>query len=195
MDLNEDEYVQETEELNADNSGQEEDEEEEGEGEEFIDVLDVLDGRGEIDIESDAEDLPRPTMEEGGKRSLETGNDGHREDVGEGNWPARGENTDSDDSMEDPSANDKLAFTFSDTEDAAPEALDELQSFISSLSPLSKKRKASDGADSSSNALVERSRKQRRLFLKERTEAGAENEFRAEQSGTSLQFFSVATLI
>ena len=97
--------------------------------------------------------------------------------------------------MEDPSANDKLGFTFSDTKDTAPEALDELQSFISSLSPLSKKHKASDGADTSSNVLVERSQKQWRLFLKECTEAGAENEFHAQQSGMSLQFSSVATLI
>jgi U3 small nucleolar RNA-associated protein 14 len=160
-------------------------EEEEGEDDEFIDVLDVLDGRGEIDDESNVVGRPRPTIEERGRRPFETGDGGDHEDDREG-----GDNTDSDDSMEHPSADDddELAFTPSDIEDAPPEALDELQNFISALSPLSKKRKALDSADTSSSALVERSRKQRRLSLKERTEAGVENEFRAQHSGTSLQF-------
>lgn len=194
MDLNEDEEMQEVEEGHLDNEEEEEDdddeeeeEEEEGEDDEFIDVLDVLDGRGEIDDESNVVDRPRPTIEERGRSFFETGDGDDHEDDREG-----GENTDSDDSMEDPSADDDdddVVFAPSDTEDAPPEALDVLQNFISALSPLSKKRKAFDDADTSSSALVARSRKQRRLSLKERTEAGVENEFRAQHSGMPIQFF------
>jgi U3 small nucleolar RNA-associated protein 14 len=204
VNLNEDEDMADVDERHSDNSKEgEDDDEEEGEDDEFIDVLDILDGRGEIDTESSAEDPPKPTLENRGRKMLKPrdGAEEVDEDVGESGVDDPEEDDDDDDddaSMEYSSDHndDKLAFTPSDTEDAAPEALDELQNFISALNPTAKKRKALDGPDASSSSLVQRSRKQRRLSLKERTEAGAENEFRAQNSGMSVKFTHCpATLI
>jgi U3 small nucleolar RNA-associated protein 14 len=184
VDLDEDEDMEDVEKQRSDNSG----EEEEGEDDEFIDILDVLDGKGEIDTGSDAEGRPKPALQyHEGKPILEAAADA---DFGEGDV---GDDTDDatddgDDSGENSQDNDdeEFSFTHSDTEDAVPEALDDLQNFISTLNPIGKKRKALEGPDASSSAATERSRKQRRLSLKERTEAGAENEFRAQNSGKSV---------
>jgi U3 small nucleolar RNA-associated protein 14 len=55
---------------------------------------------------------------------------------------------------------DNNAFIPSDSDDVSPEALDQLQNFISTLNPGVKKRKAPDGPDASSSTVVEQSRKQ-----------------------------------
>lgn len=192
VNLNEDEDMADGEERNSDDSGEgEEEDEEDGEDGEFIDVLDVLDGRGEVDTESSAEHRPKFASENGGRNIHEAGDEAEEpdEDFGEKSEDDSEEESDDDsDSMDNSSENDddKFAFTPSDIEDAVPEALDELQNFISALDPAAKKRKALDRPDASSGSVVERSRKQRRLSLKERTEAGAENEFRAQNSGPSV---------
>ncbi|RDB24478.1 Uncharacterized protein C57A7.06 [Hypsizygus marmoreus] len=162
IDLNEDQEMADEKSDETD----EEDEEEEGDDDEFIDLLDVLDGRGELDTGSNAEDDHKPKRTD----ERETGDEEASDE----------EDEDDDDSDRD----DKLAFSPSDTEDIAPEALDELQNFISTLDPTAKKRKAPEHEFSEPGA--DRSRKQRRLTLKERTEAGAENEYRAQTSGTKL---------
>lgn len=177
VNLNEDEEMEDVVEgRHSDNSGASEEDEEEGDDDEFINLLDVLDGKGEIEPGSDA-DNP-------GGRIREMGDDAEEDEEEEG------DSDDDDSHIRDHSNNDddSLAFTPSDTEDPTPEALDKLQNFISTLNPTAKKRKALDGPDTSSSTLVERTRKQRRLFLNERTEAGTENEFRARNSGTFTKF-------
>ncbi|KAG5633053.1 hypothetical protein DXG03_008666, partial [Asterophora parasitica] len=87
------------------------------------------------------------------------------------------DNEEDDEASADEESDDEMLA--SDVEDA-PEALDDLQNFISTLDPTAKKRKASD---TDAPTATDRSRKQRRLTLKERTEAGAESEFRAQASG------------
>ncbi|KXN84966.1 hypothetical protein AN958_11811 [Leucoagaricus sp. SymC.cos] len=112
VDLNEDEVMASPDEEDDD------EEEEEGDPDEFIDLLDVLDGKV------------------------------------------------SDDNEE-------------------PEASEELQKFIWGLDTSAKKRKADEAASADDSTKDSRSRKRR--LIAERTEAGAEDEFRAHASGSKLQ--------
>ncbi|GLB43759.1 putative utp14 protein [Lyophyllum shimeji] len=172
LDEDEDEDMQ-TSDADAGSGDSEEDEEEEdGDGEEFYDVLDVLDGRAELDNEDDGGDASKPASNKRDSGSSLTAARGHNQEVSD---------DDDDDDEED---EENLAFSPSDAEDDAEPsaALDALQTFVSSLDPAAsaKKRPASDA-----DAAGEREpKKQRRL--KERTEAGAENEFRAQTSGAKL---------
>ncbi|KAG5651215.1 hypothetical protein H0H81_009463 [Sphagnurus paluster] len=146
--------------------------EEEGEDDEFIDVLDVLDGRGEVDNGSDRGDqLNKPAK----GAMLEARHDNTLEDDSD--------MEDEEDEKEDASDDENSSMAASD-EEAIPEALDGLQNFISTLDPTPKKRKASETENDGPRA-ADRLRKQRRLTLKEHTEAGAENEFRAQASTSS----------
>jgi U3 small nucleolar RNA-associated protein 14 len=74
---------------------------------------------------------------------------------------------------------EKMAFVPSE-DDEAPEALDQLQQFVSGLDVTSKKRKVPEDSSAAPNA---EARARRRRLTKERTEAGDENEFRAHSSG------------
>jgi U3 small nucleolar RNA-associated protein 14 len=160
-------------------SGESEAEDENGSDDMFIDVLDVLDGKGEVDDGSESggggEDggsstrmaSPPVNVPEGGgiNGDMESGEDDDGDD-----------DSDDDDSAEDEDEDEteKLDFTASDAEDA-PEALTELANFISNLDP-GTKRKAHD-------LLQTDDRPRKRRAVAERTEAGAEDEFRAPTSG------------
>ncbi|KAK0223862.1 Utp14-domain-containing protein [Armillaria fumosa] len=160
VDLNED-----------DDMGQEEkdrsdvDEDEEGEDDEFIDVLDILDGRGEPDNGTDNEAQPssskKPTPLTP-SRTLEN---------------VEGRGTDEEEEEE---SDEEDPFTPSDVDEAGPEALENLQNFISTLDTSSKKRKPS--AD---DLPIDAPPRKRRI-LKEQTEAGEENEFRTHGAGSKL---------
>lgn len=181
VDLNEeDEDMEKGEHHNAGNSDDEE--EEEGDDDEFIDILDVLDGKGEVDIQSDVEDTTTTSA-----KHWRTGDEDdivNDEEIQEGEEEDEDEDEDEEgeDGEDEDEDDEQLAFSPSDSEDAAPEALDELQNFISTLDPSTKKRKAP--TDNEAPASSTQSRKLRRLTIKERTEAGAENEFRTQTSGT-----------
>ena len=86
------------------------------------------------------------------------------------------EQTDNEDSEQD-----DIVLSADDEEDPSPEALVSLENFISTLDP-SKKRKAPSD-DDGSVADVDVSRTHKRRMIKERTEAGPENEFGAQVSG------------
>ncbi|KAG6898857.1 hypothetical protein C0993_003500 [Termitomyces sp. T159_Od127] len=185
VDLNEDED-EDAEEMKTpiQDEDDEEEEEEEGDSDEFIDVLDVLDGRGEVDWGSDNEAIIRPFAKES-RPSDQVGEENEKEGDQQ---RAREEESESeemeeDELKEDASEEETSAFAPSDTEDVEPDALDSLQNFISTLDTTVKKRKVSDD-DASAGA--ERTRKQRKVILKERTEAGVENEFRVQNSGVKL---------
>ena len=75
---------------------------------------------------------------------------------------------------------DGLDFDPSDDEEA-PEALDQLNDFISTLDVTSKKRKTAEDLDASTDT-----RARKRRLAKKKTEAGFENEFRARSSGILL---------
>jgi U3 small nucleolar RNA-associated protein 14 len=154
VDLNEDEDLA-PQDSEQDEAGDEEDEEESGEDDEFINVLDILDGRGEP--LSDDEDAP-PTLPQ--QRPVS---------------PV--EESDEEMDKEEEDEDDRISISLSDAENEAVGALDDLQTFISSLDPTSsstKKRKASG---------EEPEQPKKRRTIKERTEAGTESEFRTQSAG------------
>ncbi|PBK84660.1 Utp14-domain-containing protein [Armillaria gallica] len=161
VDLNEDEDMGEEQ---KDGSGVDDDEE--GEDDEFIDVLDILDGRGEPDNGTDNEAQPssskKPTPPTPARASEDT------------------EGRDTDEEEEEEESDEEDPFTPSDEDEAVPEALENLQNFISTLDTSSKKRKPS------AEELPVDAPPRKRRILKERTEAGEENEFRTHGAGSKL---------
>ncbi len=90
------------------------------------------------------------------------------------------EGRDTDEEEEEEESDEEDPFTPSDEDDAAPEALENLQNFISTLDTSSKKRKPS-----AEDLPIDAPPRKRRI-LKERTEAGEENEFRTHGAGNIL---------
>lgn len=129
-------------------------EEEEGDPSEFFDILDILDGRG--DPVDDEDGTTNPPMDVNPASDAESEED-HEDECDDDDEEFKGISIDAD-----------------DDEDAPEDALDSLNTFVNSLSA-SSKRKAED-------VDTEKPRK-RRSVLKERTEAGAENEFLASSAG------------
>lgn len=132
---------------------------------EFFDVLDMLDGR------VDAADECDPSPQSRGKDKPQ--NLHHQED---GVWGGVHNDNDGEESgrgsedAEEEVENDELRISASESDNESPEALVELENFLSSLDPaVTKKRK--QGQES-----AEAPTKKRRI-LPERTEAGEENEF------------------
>ncbi|KAJ3912579.1 Utp14-domain-containing protein [Lentinula edodes] len=175
VDLNEDEDEDEDEddaepqEFERDNGDEDnEDGEESGEDDEFINVLDILDGRGEP-LNDEDNDAP-PASFRGKLPSAQGGDEEMEDSADEEDEEDEKEVDDQDEAEED----DRISISLSEAEDEADGALDDLQTFISSLNPTSsgsRKRKA-DGEE------PEHSRKRR--IIKERTEAGVESEFRTQ---------------
>ncbi|KIM35627.1 hypothetical protein M413DRAFT_449671 [Hebeloma cylindrosporum] len=180
VDLNEDEDG-DLQPNGGDGSDESEEEEEEGDDDEFIDLLDVLDGKGDIDMGSDDE-KPSASL----NHNAEQAGSGLERDDDES-----GEDDSEVESDEDPAAAEdaEMAFVPSD-DDEAPEALDQLQQFVSGLDVTSKKRKAPEDSSAAANA---EARARRRRLTKERTEAGDENEFRAHSSGSKLNLEDLLT--
>lgn len=135
---------------------EDEDEDEEGDSGEFIDLLDVLDGKATTD---DDEKLPKS---KGPEDEAEVSDEEEREE------------------------DNQNAFAASDDEDL-PEASDEFQKFIAGLDTTAKKRKADETDGEFAKVIL--SRKKR--LITERTEAGAEDEFRAHTSGLYSLLFLV----
>ncbi|KAJ3901115.1 Utp14-domain-containing protein [Lentinula edodes] len=175
VDLNEDEDDAEPQESERDNGDADnEDGEESGEDDEFINVLDILDGRGEP-LNDEDNDAP-PASFRGNFVSSKEGDEGMEDSADEADEEDEKEVDDEDEVDED----DRISISLSEAEDEADGTLDDLQTFISSLDPTSsgsRKRKA-DGEE------PEHSRKRR--VIKERTEAGVESEFRTQSAGLSL---------
>ncbi|KAL4070303.1 Utp14 protein-domain-containing protein, partial [Scleroderma citrinum] len=155
--------------MRKDEDEDKEDEEVESDGSgEFFDVLDVFDGKADVDNEED-------TLPKSGQRSQ--AQDSCREDaISEEEWG--GVDNESCDSEEDEDESDGSAahdfqVSVSDSEDASPEALADLENFLSTLDPADSLKRKADGEP----ALESRNKKRR--MLPERTEAGEESEFGA----------------
>ncbi|KAF8195123.1 Utp14-domain-containing protein [Pholiota molesta] len=179
VNLDEDEDMESSEEKAEENDSSEEEEEEEGDDDEFFDVLDVLDGRGDIGTGSDAEGAAKSKSAQASTSQVDAAPPTYEEMEQE-----EDENSEEDSEEEDDDEPQDQDMTFDPSDDEeAPEALDQLNDFVSSLDVTAKKRKApeEDGAATSADA-----RARKRRFLKERTEAGDENEFRARSSGSKL---------
>jgi U3 small nucleolar RNA-associated protein 14 len=147
VDLDEDEPERQSEKNSAQGT---DDEEIDGASDEFLDVLDVLDGRGKPDFGDDEEDEEDDERKDEEEAEAEDGEDG-------------------DEEMGD-------AFVPSDTEQQIDgEALDHLGAFVSQLEP-GKKRRAEDESQAAPGGGGDPPPRKRRM-LKERTEAGVEGEF------------------
>ncbi|TBU39857.1 Utp14-domain-containing protein [Dichomitus squalens] len=176
VDLNEDD-VEEAEGVAEDDSSsedgdEEEEQEEEGDPSEFIDVLDVLDGRGESDSETgmgkaEREDQARRTAAGSGEE-FDTDGDEDMEDSAE---------EDDDDEEEDEEEEAKIVSASEDEGEDGDDALQELESFVTGLDA-GHKRKAPDDDDAAVDGADSKPARKRRL-LPELTEAGVENEFAA----------------
>ena len=159
----------------------EEEEEEEGDDDEFIDLLDVLDGKGGIDVTSDSE---KPSIRSAEYPSLKI-DDKDEEDAELSSHEDSNSNSGSASEEEE----EKLDFDPSDDEEM-PEALDQLNNFVSNLDVTSTKRKATEDPSE-----VGAARARKRRLVKERTEAGAENEFRAQSSGIFILFYTSSSFL
>jgi U3 small nucleolar RNA-associated protein 14 len=186
VDLNEDEDV-----AMAGADSEVEEDEEDLDSDTYIDILDVLDGKGEVyNEDSDDEKGPPPKKPPISLRdpvATSSHYDSGDEDLEEDQGAKSGGEDESD------SQDDEERLDADEEIDTSPEALTALHSFISGLPsdapPPSAKRKAP--ADTDTNA----PRKKRALpALKERTQAGAEGEFQVGSS-TGAQKLSLADLL
>ena len=189
VDLNE-ESDAETPELADDDMSEDEDEddeeeEEEGDPSEFIDVLDILDGRGEPESEDDVGEVERESLQKASDMRKPGAGEGSDEDAMEEDeqeveqGQADGGDEDEDENNEDEDEDEDAPPLTIEADDAEVDdsALQNLESFISGLDAGSK-RKAPEDSDAS-DLRVDEPKKQKRRILKEQTQVGAENEFAA----------------
>ncbi|KAL1758108.1 Utp14 protein-domain-containing protein [Schizophyllum commune] len=174
VDLNEDSDEGEGSELEGNNDSEEEDEEEEGDPDEFYDMLDVLDGVAKIESGSDDEDETPAQydvpMKSAPPQSAFESEDDQEEDEDDGESGA----DEDEESVDD--------FAPSDMDEDAPEGMEDLANFVSTLDTSSGTKRKPDADDDS--ALPTRPAKRR--ILPEQTEAGPENEFRAATTGSKI---------
>ncbi|KAI0687976.1 Utp14 protein-domain-containing protein [Cytidiella melzeri] len=169
VDLNEDSDgvpANDTEESEDDS-----DVEEDGDSAEFIDVLDILDGRGE----PESEDIQSKDREGSSSIRVSTGSNDD-EEGGQDN----GESSENDD---DEAVASQRASSVSEAEDE--DALHNLGEFITNLDA-GQKRKAPDDEPDALHEHDKRVRKRR--LLKEQTQIGTENEFAAQPGIHKLNF-------
>ncbi|TFK21288.1 Utp14-domain-containing protein [Coprinopsis marcescibilis] len=173
VDLNEDEEPEAAKEDGT--ADEDDDEEEEGDADEFLDLLDVLDGKGEIYNPSDDESAPKETARAGKPKSDQDSDvevDSEAEESGE-------EVDDEESGEDDEDDETAMQITASDDEiDVEDSNLDRLQSFIEGLETTAQKRKAVDDGQPT--------QKRKRRTIQEKNETGAEDEFRVDASGSRL---------
>ncbi|KAH9837381.1 Utp14-domain-containing protein [Rhodofomes roseus] len=163
-----------------DDDEQSEEGEEEGDPDEFIDVLDVLDGRGEPHSEDEAAhlqgDLRKPvaaTTHEGTEELAQDEDEEMRDgDDEDGEDEEEGEEGDED---------EEISTSEEEGEGGDESALDNLERFVTNLDA-GHKRKSPDAEDGEPTQ-----RAKKRRLLPERTEAGEENEFAAHVGSGKLQ--------
>ncbi|KAJ6582029.1 Utp14 protein-domain-containing protein [Mycena capillaripes] len=186
VDLNEDEDIE------MDGADSDQEEVEDLDSDTYIDILDVLDGKGEVYNEDSDDEQgtppkkpPIPLREPVAAASYSDSEEGLEEEREADSGGDESNSADDDEELNTPEDDEEI--------DTSPEALTALHTFISGLPsdapPPSAKRKAPTDADSSAP------RKKRALpALKERTQAGAEGEFHVGSS-TGAQKLSLADLL
>ncbi|KAI0714788.1 Utp14 protein-domain-containing protein [Earliella scabrosa] len=172
VDLNEDDDADDVDMAAASEDDEEDEEEEEGDPSEFIDVLDVLDGRGEPDSGDDTGSVEK--QEALPPKGSKTGGEDEDEEL-DGT-------EDSGSEEEEPDEEDEGGHIVSASEDEGDGALQDLEKFVSGLDA-GQKRKAPD-EDGVLAEETQRARKRR--LLPERTEVGTENEFAPALGGGKL---------
>lgn len=148
----------------ADKPEEVEDEEmEDGDAENFFDILEVFDGKADVDDDVSAMRA---------KESIQVPITGISDEDSELEEDKMSEDE------QDEQDEEEYAISASDRE-ASPEALAELETFISKLDPAEGKKRKSD------DALTTQSLLKKRRLIEERTEAGAEGEFGVSTGGES----------
>ncbi|KAL6304845.1 Utp14 protein-domain-containing protein [Sparassis latifolia] len=193
VDLNEDTDQDEEEEGLEDGDGsvsEDGEEEEEGYPDEFIDVLDILDGRGEPESGNNMGEKEKEGAESRKNKKpekpilnvqgVDEGNDDEDEemDAGDGEGESQFQASEEED--------DDHRISASEGEDEDLSALQNLEDFVSSLD-VGQKRKAPDDAEGTEGRGDDTIRARKKRILKERTEAGEENEFAAHLGGEKLK--------
>lgn len=140
---------------------------------EFFDILDVFDGKAEVDEISESKNQRHDADSKGSTvpKMIEESID---ENEGEGESESESEVGGSGDDDDD----EIIALSASD-EEASLDALASLETFVSGLDT-SHKRKASPETN------VSDTRARKRRMINERTESGVENEFGVRASGKSM---------
>ena len=151
--------------IRKDEDEDEEDEESEGSGE-FFDVLDVFDGRANVDSDEDAR--PKVPLKTRPQELHEKGAVSEEEWGGVGD---EGSSEDEDGDESDGSDASDFHMSASDAEDPSPEALADLENFLSKLDPAESLKRKQDGEPG------HESRTKKRRILSDRTEVGEESEF------------------
>ena len=142
---------------------------------EFFDILDVFDGKAEVDEISESKNQRHDADSKGStvpkmiEESIDE-NEGEGESESESEVGGSGDDDDDDDEI--------IALSVSD-EEPSLDALASLETFVSGLDT-SHKRKASPETN------VSDTRARKRRMINERTESGVENEFGVRASGTSM---------
>ena len=143
---------------------------------EFFDILDVFDGKAEVDEIFESKDQRHDADSKGSTvpKMIEESID---ENEGEGESESESEVGGSDDDDDD-NDDEIIALSASD-EEPSLDALASLETFVSGLDT-SHKRKASPETN------VSDTRARKRRMINERTESGVENEFGVRASGKSM---------
>jgi U3 small nucleolar RNA-associated protein 14 len=157
--LNEDSDAVVSDAASADKLEEDEDEEmEDGDAENFFDILEVFDGKADAEDDAPAKQAPEKIKDPISNSSGE------------------GSELEDDRMSEDDHGEEEDAVSASEDE-ASPEALAELENFLSKLDPAEDKKRKSNDVSTTQSAL-----KKRRL-MQERTEAGTEGEFGVSAGG------------
>ncbi|KAJ3715559.1 Utp14-domain-containing protein [Lentinula guzmanii] len=176
VNLDEDDEHLELQKLEQDVSEAEVEEEESGEDDEFINVLDILDGKGEP-LHDEDNDPSSASLRVKIPPDHASDEDMNSEEFGD--QEDEEEDEDKEEGEDEAEEEDRTSISLSEAENEAAGALDDLHTFISSLDPSSsssKKRKTDE----------EPEQPRKRRAVKERTEAGVESEFRTQSAGLSL---------
>lgn len=147
------------------------DSDEDGESDEYLDVLDVLDGRGKIDDEDDVAD----GIHNGSKESSKPVYKPH-------STPAQTKE-DEEDSDEEEEEEDSIISASDDEDEVNDDAFQNLRSLVSTFEKGAKRK-----ADEEVEAINKTERKKKRVLFQERNEAGVEGEFGAKSSGNFPSF-------
>lgn len=145
----------------SEDSEEEMDEEEVGDDGQFMNLVDILDGKG-----ADNNNETNPKVKD---NQLFTGNHQNNEES---------QSEEDEEEVDDDDQEEEMAFVPSENEEG-PNALEQLQTFVTKLEVTARKRKALDGA----GVEHKEKRARKRRLLQEKTEAGEENEFNVRSSG------------
>ena len=142
---------------------------------EFFDILDVFDGKAEVDEISESKNQRHDVDSKGSTvtKMIEESIDEDEDDEGEGEGEGEVGGSSDDDN------DDEIIALSASDEEPSLDALASLETFVSGLDT-SHKRKASPETN------VSDTRARKRRMINERTESGVENEFGVRVSGTSM---------